>query len=91
MFTSLDHAVWILEVETEENAAIYLCYDHTPTEFEFAVLQKATHKKFGDVSIRILSKKEVIAAKLGLNPYEFERRSRSRLPLAKNKKRDVVN
>ena len=91
MFTSLEHAVWILEVETDENIVIYLCYDHAPTEFEFAVLQKAAHKKFGDVSLRILSKKEVIAAKLGFNPSAFERRSPSRLPLAKNKNKDLVN
>jgi len=58
---------------------------------ELCILQEMAQKKFGNVSMRILSKKEVIAAKLGVHPSEFERRQPSRLRLMKNKNRHVVN
>ena len=55
------------------------------------MLKQMAQKEYGDVSLRILSQKEVMAAKLGVNPYEFERRQPSRLRLMKNKNEDMVN
>ena len=91
MFTDLEQAAWILEVQTGIDTAEYWCWDHIPTDKEFFVLQGMAQDKYGDVSMRILSKKEIVAAKLGVNPYEFERRQPSRLRLMKNKNEDMVN
>ncbi len=91
MFTNLQQAAWILEIETAKDTATYWCCDHIPTDKELFILQEMAQKKFGDVSMRILSKKEIVAAKLGVNPYEFERRQPSRLRLMKNKNGDMVN
>jgi len=59
MITDLAHAAWILEIELRENTAAYWCCDHTPTEKEFTVLRDMVLNKFSDVSMRILSKKEM--------------------------------
>jgi len=91
MFCTLEQAKWIFEIEMGENTAEYWCWDHIPTDKELFVLQGMAQDKYGDVSMRILSKKEVMAAKLGVNPYEFERRQPSRLRLMKNKNEDMVN
>jgi hypothetical protein len=91
MFCNLEQAMWICEIETAENTSDYWCWDHIPTDKEFFVLKNMAQEKYGDVSLRILSKKEVIAAKLGVNPYAFERRQPSRLRLMKNKNEDTVN
>jgi hypothetical protein len=91
MFCTLEQAKWIFAIEMGENTAHYWCWDHIPTDKELVVLKQMGQQEYGDVSLRILSSKEVIAAKLGVNPYEFERRQPSRLRLTRNKKRDVVN
>jgi hypothetical protein len=91
MFCDLSNAAWIFEIETGKESADYWCWDHIPTDKELVVLKQMAQEKYGDVSMRILSRKEVIAAKLGVNPYEFERRHPSRLRLMKNKNGHVVN
>ena len=91
MFCTLEQAKWIYEIEMGENTVHYWCWDHLPTDRELVVLKQLAQKEYGDVSLRILSQKEVMAAKLGVNPYEFERRQPSRLRLMKNKNEDMVN
>ena len=91
MFCNLEQAMWIFEIEMGENTAEYWYWDHIPTDRELVVLKQMAQKEYGDVSLRILSQKEVMVAKLGVNPYEFERRSPSRLRLMKSKNEDMVN
>ena len=91
MLCNLEQAKWIFEIEIEENTVHYWCWDHIPTDRDLVLLKQMAQKEYGDVSLRILSQKEVMAAKLGVNHYEFERRSPSRLRLMKNKNEDMVN
>jgi hypothetical protein len=93
VFTDVKTAEWILEVEVGEDEYIYVCSQDIPTEKAIGVVARTVFKKYGHVPMRILSPEETIGLHLEVRQeWVIERGDKSsRLPLANNKKGDVVH
>ena len=93
MFTDVKTAEWILEAEVGEDEYIYVCSKDIPAEKAVGVVASTVLEKCGHVPMRILSPEEIKELQLEVGqPWTVKRRGQSsRLPLANNKKGDVVN
>jgi hypothetical protein len=93
MATEVKQAQWILEADVGEDEYVYVCAQDIPTENEIGLIIRTVLAQYGKVPLRILSPEEIIGLQLMIcQHWVVERRDKaSRLPLANNKKGDVVN